>query len=45
MRINPLPNDTILKPKKRQYTAIKTLFLRIDIEDELCSSIPCCYYR
>jgi len=45
MMINPLPNDRILKPKKRRYTAIKFLFPRINIEDELCSSISCCYYR
>jgi hypothetical protein len=45
MMIDPLPNDRILKPKKRRYTAIKTLFSRINIKDELCSSISCCYYR
>ena len=40
MVMNPLPNDRAPKPKKRRRVAIiKTLFPRINVEDELCSSI------
>jgi|GEM_PF-2252404 len=39
------PKDRIPKLKKKQYTAIKTLFPRINVEDELCFSIPCCSFR
>lgn len=45
MMINPLPNDRIPKPTKRRYTTIKIPFSMINIEDEFCSSISCCYYR
>ncbi len=40
MVMSPLPNDRDPKPKKRRRVAIiKTLFPRINVEDELCSSI------
>ena len=40
MMINPLPNDRIPKPKKKQYaTAVKTLSPRINVEYKLGSSI------
>ena len=45
MMINPLPKDRIPKPTKKRYTTIKIPFSMINIEDELCSSISCCYYR
>ena len=38
MMINPLPNNRIPKPKDRQFAAIKTLFPRINLEDEIGSS-------
>ena len=40
MVMNPLPNDRAPKQKKKRRAAvIKTLFPRINVEDELCSSI------
>jgi hypothetical protein len=45
MMINPLPNNRISKQKNTTYFAIINRFPRINIEDELCSSISCCYYK
>ena len=40
MVMSPLPNDRAPKSKNGRYAAIiKTLFPRINVEDELCSSI------
>jgi hypothetical protein len=40
MVMNPLPNDRAPKSKNGRYAAIiKTLFRRINVEDQLCSSI------
>ena len=34
MTINPLSNDKIPKPKNGRYAIVKTLFPRINVEDE-----------